>query len=98
MLRAGLTLRFAGRVRFQFGVEGRLERFRAGLRDLGSGSVKKGPAFVSGAKGTVMQRGRLGGIPLPRTFPNSGRWNWFRDGRPPASYSREGRERFGGAR
>src|SRR5262249_62282087 len=61
-------------------------------------SVKRAPAFVGGAKGTVMQRGRLGGIRLPRTFPNSRRWNWFRDGRPPASYSREGRERFGGAR
>ena len=30
---------------------------------------EKGPAFVGGAKEIVMQRGRLGGIPLPRTFP-----------------------------
>src|SRR6516162_10110585 len=45
---------------------------------------EKGPAFVGGAKEIVMQRGRLGGIPLPRTNPNSGRWNWFHDGRPPA--------------
>jgi len=35
-----------------------------------------------------MQRGRLGGIPLPRTFP-------IRDG---LRLYREGRERFGGAR
>ena len=27
---------------------------------------EKGPAFVGGAKEIVMQRGRLGGIPLPR--------------------------------
>src|SRR5262245_13709577 len=30
---------------------------------------EKGPAFVGGAKEIVMQRGRLGGIPLPRTIP-----------------------------
>jgi hypothetical protein len=31
-----------------------------------------------------MQRGRLGGYPAPAHIPNSGRWNWFHDGRPPA--------------
>ena len=45
---------------------------------------EKGPAFVGGAKGIVMQRGRLGGYPAPAHIPNSGRWNWFYDGRPPA--------------
>jgi hypothetical protein len=34
--------------------------------------VKKGPALVGRGKGTVMQCGRLGGIPLPRTFPIRG--------------------------
>jgi len=34
---------------------------------------EKGPAFVGGAKEIVMQRGRLGGIPLPRPYPSSPR-------------------------
>jgi hypothetical protein len=34
-----------------------------------TGPVKKAPLFVGGAKEIVMQRGRLGGIPLPRTIP-----------------------------
>src|SRR5262245_35426334 len=58
---------------------------------------EKGPAFVGGAKEIVMQRGRLGGIPLPRTIP-------IRDGgigsmmMVRARFFPGGRERFGGAR
>ena len=45
---------------------------------------EKGPAFVGGAKEIVMQRGRLGGIPLPRTIPIRDGGIGFHDGRPPA--------------
>jgi len=37
-----------------------------------------------------MQRGRLGGIPLPRTIPIRDGGIGSGDGRPQASYSREG--------
>ena len=37
-----------------------------------------------------MQHGRLGGIPLPRTIPIRDRGIGSGDGRPQASYSREG--------
>src|SRR5262245_2767935 len=46
-----------------------------------TGSVKKAPLLLAGPGDSHAARA-AGWYPAPAHIPNSGRWNWFRDGRP----------------